>query len=231
MMAERHYARYSREKTWHALYSQAINACYALVPNSATNNSIWLVRCSTPIETQATMRRMLGEQTEIEAFFTSRQTPEYAPVILKNAGEAVVLTRSSDYWRYHLEDRPGLALVVCGIHDSYLHLPAWEMRSNRRYAARETAFAIGSSEFEQARRTQQAHTTLVSALAAGDKTALAYLATLPERTRRRIRVEALALQADRYQGRPLAFHTDAQRRATGAKISAGLLLYHARRAV
>lgn len=230
-MPERPYARYRREKTWQALYSQAINACYALVPNSATNNSIWLVRCSTPAETQATMRRMLGEQTEIEAFFASRQTPDHAPAILKNAGEAVVLARSSDYWRYHLEDRLGLALVVCGVHDSYLHLPVWETSSNKRYATRETALSIGSSEFEQARGRGHVlgHTILLGALVAGDQKALAYLKALPARTRRRLRSEVEALQGERYQGRPLAFHTDAERQAIGTKISAGLLLYYERR--
>lgn len=228
-MPERPYARYTREKTWQALYSQAINACYALVPNSATSNSIWLIRCSTPAEAQALMQCLLFQQEAIETFFANKQTPDYAPTILKNAGEAVVLARSSDYWRYHLEDRPTLALVVCGIHDSYLHLPVWEMRTNRRYAVRETALIIGSPEFEQVRRTQQAHNTLISALAAGDKTALAYLKPLPDRTRRRLRAEVGALQANRYQGRPLAFHTDAERLAIGAKISAGLLLYHERR--
>jgi hypothetical protein len=121
-----------------------------------------------------------------------------------------------------------LALVVAGLHDSYLHLPVWETSSNRRYAARETALKIGSPEFDKARgRGQQlGHSILASALAAGDQAALAYLKTLPERTRRRIRQEADALQVERYRGRPLAFHTDAQRQAVGTKISAGLIRYH-----
>lgn len=229
MPTERPYARYTREKTWSALYAQHINACYALVPNSATNNSIYLIRCKSPDEAASRSRALLDAAGEIDAFFNSRQTPEQAPAIMRNAGEAVVLARSSDYWHFHLETRPGLALVVCGIHDSYLHIPCWEVSSNRRYAARETAIKIGSPEFEQARRGQQAHNTLVSALAAGDHAALAYLSTLPERTRRRMRQEADALQVERYRGRPLAFHTESERQAIGAKISAGLIRYHAQR--
>lgn len=228
-MPERPYARYTREKTWAALYAQHINACYALVPNSATNNSIWLIRCKSPEETASRSRALLNQASEIDDFFSARRTPDQAPAIMRNAGEAVVLARSSDYWRYHLETRPGLALVVAGQHDSYLHLPVWETSSNRRYAPRETALKIDSPEFERARRTQQAHNTLLGALAAGDHGALAYLATLPERTRRRIRQEADALQSDRYQGQPLAFHTENERQAIGAKISAGLIRYHARR--
>lgn len=246
-MTERPYARYTREKTWQALYSQAVNACYALVPNSATNNSIWLMRCKSPEDTQATMTALLARSGEIETFFNGKpvvkrdeKSDEWQlynqwlaskPTSLKNAGEAVVLAKSSDYWRYHLEERPVLALVVAGQHDSYLHLPCWETSSNQRYAARETAMKIGSPEFEKARGRggQLAHNMLVAALAAGDQSALAYLKKLPERTRRRMRQEADALQAERYRGRPLAFHTDAQRQAIGAKISASLLLYHARK--
>lgn len=228
-MSERPYARYTRGKTWQALYSQAINACYALVPNSATNNSIWLVRCKTPEETAARARALLDAASEIDAFFSSRRTPE--PAIMRGSREAVILARSSDYWRYHLETRPALALVACGLHDSYLHLPVWEMRTNKRYAARETALTIGSPAFEQARGRGQVigKNILLGALAAGDQAALAYLKALPERTQRRMRQEADVLQSERYQGRPLAFHTDAQRQAIGAKISAGLLLYHARK--
>ncbi len=230
-MSERPYARYTREKTWQALYSQAINACYALVPNSATNNSIHLIRCKTPEETAARSRALLDAASEIDAFFSARRTPEQVPAIMRGSREAVILARSSDYWRYHLETRPALALVACGIHDSYLHLPVWEMKSNRRYAARETALTIGSPEFEQARGRGQVvgKNILLGALAAGDQSALAYHKKLPQRTQRRMRQEADALQVERYQGRPLAFHTDAQRQAIGQKISAGLLLYHARK--
>ncbi len=248
-MPEHPYARYTREKTWQALYGQAINACYALVPNSATNNSIWLLRCKSPEETQETMARLLALTSEIEAFFACKplynrnedndwplytQWLKQKPASLKSAGEAVVLARSSDFWRYHLEDQPGLALVVVGQHDSYLHLPCWETSSNQRYAPRETALTLGSPQFDQARGRgrQLAHTILVSALAAGDQVALAYVkekSRIPERTQRRLRQEADALQSEQYRGRPLAFHTDAQRQVIGAKISAGLIRYHQRR--
>ena len=270
-MAERPYARYTREKTWQALYSQAINACYALVPNSATNNSIWLLRCKTPAETQERMRFLLSVEQECAAFFAEKQlgqeqknlaadtpltqagnisgvleaavegdrpTQEQIKLqaLLANAGEAVVLAKSSDYWHYHLEDgRPTLALVACGLHDSYLHLPVWEMRSNRRFAVRETALKIGSPEFERKRGRGHVlgHSILVSALAAGDSIALEYVKNkekVPDRTRRFLCQEAATLQGERYRGRPLAFYTEAKRQEIGQKISAGLILYHARRA-
>src|SRR5260370_10554174 len=103
-MPERPYSRYTREKTWAALYSQAINACYALVPYSATNNSIALIRCKTPEETQATMARLLDLSEECDAFYASKQTPDRSPAFLKGAGEAVILARSSDYYHYHLAE-------------------------------------------------------------------------------------------------------------------------------
>lgn len=248
-MAERLYALYTRDKTWAALYAQHINACYALVPYSATSNSIWLKRCETPEETQATMTLLLSRSSEIETFFNSKPVKNHddksdywqlysqwltrRPACLKGAGETVILVRSSDYWRYHLEDQPGLALVVCSIHDSYLHLPVWEMSANRRYAARETALKIGSRAFEQARGRGKVlgHRILLGALASGDQAALTYLKTLPARTQRRLKAERDTLLMDRYRGRPLAFHTDAQRQAVGAKISAGLIRYYERRRI
>lgn len=225
-MKECHYARYTRKKTWNALYSQAVNASYALVPYSATNNSIWLIRCSTPGETQATMTRLLSQSDEIEAFFASNQTPNYAPQSLRNAGEAVILAKSNDYYHYHLTERSTLALVIAGQHNSYLHLPVWETSSNRRYETRETAFKIGSPEFARIRATQLGHTILIAALASGDQKALSYLATLPARTKRRIRNEVSAFQNQSYRGQPLAFHTESERLAIGARISQGLRRYH-----
>lgn len=228
-MSERPYARYSRDKTWQALYNQAINACYAIVPNSTTNNSIWLLRCKSPVEAQEQMRFLLEHEQECAQFFANRtmQTPTY----LKNTGEAVILARSSDYWHYHLNDVPTFALVVVGMHDSYLHLPVWETRTNRRYAPRETALKIGSPEFEKARGKGQSfsHHILLGALVAGDKEALMYLKTLPERTQRRLRAERDALQSERYRGRPLAFYTEERRLAISQKISGSMILYHQKR--
>lgn len=228
-MPERPNSRYTRDKTWSALYSQHINACYALVPYSATNNSISLIRCKSAAETETLMRVLLDQAGECERFYESRQTPDHAPDLIKSAREAVVLARASDYYHYHLSDRPGIALVVCGLHDSYLHLPCWETRSNRRYAARETAVKIGSPEFDAIRATAYGHNILIGALVAGDLEALAFLAKLPARTRRRLQAERTVLQSERYRGRPLAFHTEAERQAIGAKISAGLIRYHAGR--
>jgi hypothetical protein len=229
-MPERRYARYTRKKTWNALYSQAVNACYALVPYSATNNSIWLIRCNTPGEAQSTMMRLLSQSEEIEAFFAGNHASNNKPQCLRNAGEAVILAKSNDYYHYHLAERSTLALVVAGQHNSYLHLPVWETSSNRRYEARETAFKIGSPEFARIRSTQIGHTILIAALASGDQKALSYLATLPDRTRRRICNEVVAFQNQSYRGQPLAFHTESEKLAIGAKISQGLRRYHKNKA-
>src|SRR5579884_539703 len=228
-MTERPYSRYTREKTWAALYSHHVNACYALVPLSATKNSIAVIRCKDAKETQATMRALLAHVSECEAFYASKQTPEQVPAILQRARHAVVLAKSSDYYRYHLADHPEFSLVICGLHDSYLHLPVWEMRTNRRYEPRETAVAITSPDFAQLRRTSFGHHMLLGALINGDATAQALLASLPPRTQRRIKREVEDAQKTRYRGRPLSFLTEAERRAIGSKISTGLRRYHQQR--
>jgi len=225
-MAERPYSRYTRAKTWAALYSQHINAGYALVPYSATNNSIAVIRCKDAKDTQATMRDLLTHASECEAFYSTKQTPDKAPAIIARARHAVVLAKSSDYYRYHLADHTEFSLVVCGLHDSYLHLPVWEMRTNRRYETRETAIAITSPDFDRVRCTQFGHSILIAAFAEGDEAATAFVKQLPPRTQSRMNREKDDLQRKRYRGRPLAFLTEARRQEIGSKISEGLKRYY-----
>lgn len=225
-MSERPYSRYTREKTWAALYCQHINACYALVPYSATNNSIAVIRCSSPEETQALTRELLAHAEECAAYYGSKLTPDQAPAFLAKARHAVVLARSSDYYHYHLSEHTELRLVICGLHDSYLQLPVWETRSNQRYAPRVTAVPIASPEFRRLRCTNFGHHILLGALINDDPAALAFKHTLPRSTQTRITREVQDLQEKQYRGRPLAFLTDAERREIGQKISEGLRRYH-----
>ncbi len=225
-MVERPHSRYTRDRTWAALYSQHINAGYALVPYSLTNNSIAVIRCKSPEEVQVTMQELFKHAEECAAFYESKQTPDQAPAFLEKARQAVILAKSSDYYHYHLSDYPEFHLVVCGLHDSYLHLPVWEMRTNQRYKPRETALAITSSEFEQKSKTQFGHNILVGALLNGDAEAKTFKEQLPLWTQRRLTKKVRELQSMRYQGRPLAFLTDAKRREIGKKISEGLKRYH-----
>lgn len=231
-MPERPYSRYTRAKTWAALYSQHINAGYALVPYSATNNSIAIIKCKSSEEVQATMQDLLAHADECNAFYSAHLTPDKAPTILARARHAVVLSRSSDYYHYHLDSKTDIRLVACGLHDSYLHLPVWEMRTNKRYGARETIIDISSPDFERARKTQVGHSILLGALHNGDKVATSYLEGLKKRQERsywRIRAEVDAMQDAHYRGRPLAFMTDTERQEIGSKISAGLKKYHEQR--
>jgi hypothetical protein len=228
-MAERPYSRYTRENTWAAVYSQHINAGYALVPYSATNNSIAVIRCKDAKETQVTMRALLEHASECEAFYATKQTPEKAPAIIARARHAVVLARSSDYYHYHLADHTEFSLVICGLHDSYMHLPVWEMRTNQRYEPRQTAVAITSPDFDRIRCTQFGHTILLAAFAEGDQAAISFVKQLPPRTQSRMNREKDELQGKRYRGRPLAFLTEAKRREIGSKISEGLRHYHERK--
>ena len=106
-------------------------------------------------------------------------------------------------------------------------MPAWEMRTNKRYEPRETSVALSSPDFLRIRCTQYGHNILVGALINGDATALSILKQLHPRTQRRLRQEARDIQHNRYRGRPLAFLTDAEREAIGSKMSEGLKRYHA----
>ncbi len=226
-MAERPRSRYTRAKTWAALYSQHINAGYALVPWSATNNSIAVIRCKSPEEVQATMRDLLNHEEECAAFYGTKQTPDKAPTFLEKARQAVILAKSSDYYHYHLSDRPDFQLVVCGLHDSYLHLPVWEMRTNTRYKPRITSVAISSPSFERISRTQFGHNILIGALISGDPEASVFFSKhLQTWTQRRITRKVQEMQRLRYRGRPLAFLNEAERREIGKKISEGLKRYH-----
>lgn len=228
-MSERPYSRYTREKAWAALYSQHINGCYALVPETTTNNSIAVIRCKTPDEAARLTQELLSTCTaeEGQAVYANVYTPERLPERLRKARIAVVLARSSHYYHYSLYDHKEFKLVICGLHDSYLQLPVWEMRTNARYPARSTSVQIGSAEFERIRFTTYGHNILLGALANGDAAATAYRDTrLPERTKYRLNREADELQDKRYRGRPLAFLTEEERREISLKISEGLKRYH-----
>ena len=228
-MTERPYSRYTRERTWAALYSQHTNAGYALVPYSATNNSIALIRCQSSEEVQTMMRSLLEHAEECALYYGRKQTPEKAPTILARARHAVILARSSDYHYYRLSDHMELRLIVCGLHDSYVHLPVLEMRTNRRYSAREVAVSLVEPDFQHLRRTQFGHNILVGALVYRDAAAQAFKDTLPASTQRRIMKEVQDIQKTRYRGRPLAFLTDAERAEIGRKIGEGMRRSHAQR--
>ncbi|GHO76142.1 hypothetical protein KSD_39130 [Ktedonobacter sp. SOSP1-85] len=142
----------------------------------------------------------LLEQAEVcAAFYGASEAPKRVPEFLVRARQAVVLAKSSDYHYYHLSDYPDFRLVICGLHDSYIHLPVWEMRTNKRYKARETAVAITSPTFERLRCTQFGHNILLGALIEGNQDALTFTKTLPLRTQNRLEHEKEDIQARRYQ--------------------------------
>jgi hypothetical protein len=249
-MPERRYSKYTREKTWAALHSQHTNAGYALVPYSATNNSIALIRCASAAQVEEVQRDLLlNHEQECRDFYSLCLVPNKAsaspaqeqeekppeadklkvPECLQKAGYAVILAKSSEYHYYHLEDRTELKLVICGLHDSYLHLPVWEMRSNKRYPPRETAISITDPDFDRIRRTQFGHNILLGALVCGDQAAIKFASKLKHPTGWRMRNEAQDLQQHRYKGRHLAFMTEDERVEKGEKIRQGVLAYWRRK--
>lgn len=236
-MPERPYSRYTRAKTWAALYSQHIDAGYALVPYSKTINSIIVIRCESATEADKLSRQLVEKEEDLHEFYRSRRTLDHAPKILRELNKtnrlriAVVLARSSDYYHYSIEDRPAFRLVICGLHDSYLHIPVLEMRSNKRYKARETAVAITDPDFNRIRKNQFGHNILVAALAKGNQDAIAFVErkNFPERTRSRLYREKDAYQDQHYHGRPLSFMSEEKRQTINAKIRESMKHYHAKK--
>jgi hypothetical protein len=236
-MPERPYSHYTREKTWAALYSQHILAGYAIVPHSVMLNCIAVIACPTP-EDAAILQDLLKQKQDMcQAFLSSRKPLNEAPPGLRGIRWAVVLARSSDYYHYHLADATtefegsaislDFKLVVCGLHDSCLPVTVWETRSNTRIKPRVPGADIAAPGFDVLRRTSYGHNVLIGALISGDKTAIAFKATLKPRTRRRIEQEVLAVQEERYHGRPLAFLTEEDRLKIAEKIRQSVKQYHA----
>lgn len=241
---ERPYSRYTRERSWAALYSQHINAGFALVPFTTTENSVNVINCKDASQpgqdlakdTQGKIQELLATTEEIADYYRMKRTPDTAPDILRAALAdnrllvALVLARSSDYYRYDLENRIlDRALVVAGIHDSYLHVPCWELATNKRYKSRETSIAIGGPGFDQARKTPIGHSILLAAYAKGNDQAIAFVAGLKERTRIRLKSERDDFQGATYRGRPLAFRDEAKRNEVRERISQGMILHYARK--
>ena len=231
------------------------------MPSSKTNNSIVVINCKDPNQsgqdiardTQLKEEELLphtkeiatyyekqnddDETSEDESIFHQKSPEDDAPPILakeikaKKLRTAVVLAKSSDYYHYHIEDIAAITLVICGLHDSYLHIHVWEMRTNHRYRPRETAISIKDPNFDQIRRTQFGHSILLAAYAKGNPDAVAFVENkrFPERSRTRINREKDEFQHQTYRGRPLAFLNEAKRKEIGGKISQSLIEYHARR--
>src|SRR5579871_1270827 len=244
-MAERPYSRYTRANTRAAMYIQHIHAGYALVPWTITENGITVLNCKESSntlqdiakETKHTQDELVRYESAIATYYQHAKNPSYAPEILQTAikakrlREAVILAKSSDYYHYGLAEAHHLTLVICGLHDSYLHIPCWEMRINKRYKARETAISLTDPQFDKIRCTQFGHSILLAAYAKGNPDAIAFVENVhfPERSRFRLKREVEDFQRQTYRGRPLAFRDDMARQEVATKISNGLRQYHAQK--
>lgn len=142
-------------------------------------------------------------------------------VTLHRAGveyRAVLLTRSSDWYRYSLNCVTflhGLTCIVCGTHDSCIErVPVLALDALRWYAPKEmrvkslepttkrTSNGRPDDAFEHQRKSHYGHAMLIGALMCGRRDALARLKTLPPRTQRRIEAEVCRLHCRR-PGHPL----------------------------
>ncbi len=133
----------------------------------------------------------------------------------KKALWAIILARSSDWYRYNLNTyASGMEAAIVGTHDSCVSVPVLAMDSLEWYEPYKTRFeqslrpaddvdiVAKPDKFELLRRTHYGHCVLVGALIVGRKEAVERLMTLPPRTRRRIEAEVRRLR-HRRAGRPL----------------------------
>ena len=129
-----------------------------------------------------------------------------------NYGEvfAVVLARSSDWYRYSLNAmtwQHPLQAAVVGTHDSCLPVPVLAMDSMQWYQPYELRFQIAlpadptKDRFERHRKTQYGHNVLLGAFLCGREDAQERVMSLPERTRLRLEAEKRKLLRRR-RGRP-----------------------------
>ena len=131
---------------------------------------------------------------------------------------AVILARSSDWYRYSLNCnerfRHGVICVVCGTHDSCLErFPVLALDSMKWYEPMEMRLSslapaqvddkgCAHDAFDTRRKSQYGHNMLIGALMCQRKDALQRLQTLPPRTRYRIEAEVKRLHMRRV-GRPV----------------------------
>lgn len=124
--------------------------------------------------------------------------------------EAVVLARSSDWYRYSLNAltwKHGLQVAVVGTHDSCLPVLVLAMDSLIWYDPYQIRYHIAPSDtpysdsFEQRRKTKYGHNVLLGAFICGRQDAVDRVMTFKERTRLRYEAEKRKL-LKRRRGRP-----------------------------
>jgi hypothetical protein len=133
--------------------------------------------------------------------------------------KAVVLARSSDWYRYSLNCverwKHSITCIVCGTHDSCVPVLVVALDTSRWYNPCETRLKGDTLEpkldshgrpvdaFEGRRRSHYGHNILIGALMCGRVDAVKRLLSLPPSTRFRIEAELRRLHMRR-PGRPLS---------------------------
>src|ERR1700680_2559672 len=194
MPAKRRYTKYSFEDTQRALEQQQRQLKVEIVANTSSRNGRCVGLRSAELDT------MIGTR-EFHA--------------------AVILARSSDWYRYGLNTyRHDIECVIAGTHDSCLEVPVLAMDNLEWHdidklrldfeqllapAARGIVNPKASMNREdnpdvfeaRYRKTRYGHRVLVGSVIRGRKDASERLMTLPERTRFRIEAEARYLRKRR----------------------------------
>lgn len=125
--------------------------------------------------------RSSSNETHIELVATGpRHSHRITIASTKQSGEpaeykAVLLVRSSDWYRYRLNvfgRLEGIQLIVCAIHDSCVDVHVWCVEEAKEYSAGETAIELSTLRDPKVRGTKYGSFLLTAALLCSKQEAL-----------------------------------------------------------
>jgi|GEM_PF-1219540 len=218
MPPKRRYCQYSFEDTQRALEQQQRQLKVQIVPDSSSRNGRRVGIMSAELD------KLIAKEEEARLGSPPAQPPVQRASAHREFHAAVILARSSDWYRFNLNTyRHNIECAIVGTHDSCLEVPALAMDGLEWYGIEKIRFEkllapamngtvdpkapmhreTNPDLFEKKyRKSHYGHCVLVGSLIRGRKDARDRLMTLPERTRFRIEAEVRRLR-ERRPGRPL----------------------------
>lgn len=221
MPLKRRYCKYSFEDTQRAFEQQHRQLKVNIVPGTSSKNGR---RVGIQSKSLDKMIIEAAEQLQSMTEEVGVESKELDKMVGVQIHAAVILARSSDWYRYKLNTYAhDLACAIVGTHDSCLEVPVLAMDTLEWYGIdairfekslapaskgtinpsvpmdRETNPDLFEARY---RKTRYGHAVLVGSLIRGRKDGRDRLMTLPDRTRLRIEAEVRHLRKRR-SGRPL----------------------------
>ncbi len=139
------------------------------------------------------MLQSSAEETGVRLVATGPKHSHRITVESTRRGEAtevraVLLVRSSDWYRYRLNvfgKLEGIELIVCATHDSCVDVEVWSVEEAKSYGPGETSISLASLRDRKVRGTKYGALLFVAALLCSKQEALEILSDVPISTRYR----------------------------------------------